>query len=114
MHVLSTDFWEGGRPEGESAIEQPSSTSPRKDEERDIDFSRKQLTEQRSDRFLIEGGLQRLGQVPQWLDVDQEGVLIGQAAVDFSSRASEPPALILHHGEYLSLLSLLLSSWIHD
>lgn len=99
MHVLSTDFWEGGKPEGESLVllPQPETSSI---EARTAAFSRKELTEQRSDRFLVEGEWERLGQVPQWLDVDHESVVIGQAAVDFTeSSFQEPPSLILHHGE---------------
>ncbi|PWN20209.1 hypothetical protein BCV69DRAFT_283088 [Microstroma glucosiphilum] len=91
-HVVSTDFWPAGLPEGSDA--QLSSRATK--------FSSRQARRDslaislgQSDVFHVEGGLTRYGQLPQWLDTNSTDVRVGDRARMIEAGA--PPALRMHH-----------------
>lgn len=92
-HVVSTDFWPAGLPEGTDGA------MPK----RDTKFSARHAKRAQSlsanvgqsDVFHIEGGLTRYGQLPQWLDTNSPHVRVGDRARMIEGGA--PPALRMHH-----------------
>lgn len=95
-HLVTTDFWPSGLPQQKapsspsSAVAEQSKASPR------IVTSK---SSGRSDVFHIEAGLRRHGQLPQWLDVDAPGVMVGDEsrAVAATGGNASSPVLKVHH-----------------
>lgn len=86
-HIISTDFWPSGVPDDKSSGNKADDTLP----------AFVTVTEStQSDTFHVETGLVRYGQVPQWLDLEDPSVKVGDEARRIDEQGPAPD-LRMHH-----------------
>ncbi|PWN25845.1 hypothetical protein BDZ90DRAFT_228196 [Jaminaea rosea] len=100
-HLITTDFWASGKPEMNALADATAANvAPSVEPVRATSGAQVAFVpgSGRSDVLEIEAGLMRYGQLPQWLDVDAPGVMVGQASRQQDvEEGAAPPKIKVHH-----------------